>query len=108
MEPMDSDVAMAGRERGRSALVQAMLTAVASVRYAFVCTFFAMLVYSSAVAAQSNAGTVVSLEHQATDSEKPAVVPTTAPAQPTPSPQAETPVVNTVAPPTSAAYTLAA
>ena len=99
MEPMDSDVAMAGRERGRSALVQAMLTAVASVRYAFVCTFFAMLVYSSAVAAQSNAGTVVSLEHQATDSEKPAVVPTTAPAQPTPSPQAETPVVNTVAPP---------
>lgn len=99
MEPMDSDVAMAGRERGRSALVQAMLTAVASFRYAFVCTFFAMLVFSSAVAAQTNAGTVISLEHQATESEKPAVVPAMAPAQPTPSPQAETPVVNTVAPP---------
>ena len=99
MEPLDSDVAMAERERGRSALVQAMLTPVASVRSALVGTFFAMLVYSSAVAAQTNAGTVISLEHQATDSEKPAVVPSTALAQPTPSPQAETLVVNTVAPP---------
>lgn len=99
MEPMDSDAATAEREQGCSVLAQAVLTRVASVCSVLVWAFVATLALSSPTAAQTNGGTVISLEHQATESEKPAATPTTASAQPTPSPQPEAPVVNTVAPP---------